>query len=134
MEVDPCELGVVVQHLLEVGHEPGRVGRVAVESAPQLVVDAAVGHCVQGPERHGQSTGIGTRPAVGAGRAAQQELDRHRLRELRRAAPPSPRGVEGRLECSDRRIELRTVRQRSCPGGRIRPGVTDQLFDQMGAG
>ena len=43
------EQRLVVEHLLEVRHEPERVDRVAVEPAPHLVVHASGGH---GVERH----------------------------------------------------------------------------------
>ena len=43
-DVQPGELGVVVEHLLEVRDVPRRVGRVAVEPAADLVVDPARGH------------------------------------------------------------------------------------------
>src|SRR5207247_2205450 len=36
------QLGVVVEHLLEVRHEPALVDRVAGKSAAQMVVDAAL--------------------------------------------------------------------------------------------
>src|SRR3712207_8926363 len=38
------ELGVVVQHLLEVRHGPGPLGAVAVEAAADLVVDRSEEH------------------------------------------------------------------------------------------
>ena len=46
------ELGVVVEHFLEVGDGPGAFGAVAVEAAAELVVDAALGHFSQ-RELHG---------------------------------------------------------------------------------
>jgi hypothetical protein len=45
--VDPQQLALVIEHLLEVGDQPARVGAVAVETAAELVVDAAAGHAVQ---------------------------------------------------------------------------------------
>ena len=42
------ELGVVIEHLLEVGRLPQAVGGIAGEAAAQLIVDAAHGHLVQG--------------------------------------------------------------------------------------
>ena len=41
VQVQPGEQGVVVQHLLEVGHDPLGVHRVAAEPAAQVVVDPA---------------------------------------------------------------------------------------------
>ena len=82
------QLGVVVEHLLEVGHQPGRVGRVAGEAAAELVVDAPGGHAVERRGEHRQRVGRV------AQRHPQHELERHRLRELRRATEASPRRVE----------------------------------------
>jgi hypothetical protein len=41
------QLRVVVQHLLEVRHQPDRVGGVACIAAAQVIVDAAVRHPLQ---------------------------------------------------------------------------------------
>ena len=48
---DAGELGVVVQHLLEVRDRPRRVDGVAVEAAADLVVDAAAVHAVERQQR-----------------------------------------------------------------------------------
>ena len=97
VEVHARELGVVVEHLLEVRHQPVGVGRVAMEAAAELVVDPAVGHRVERPPRDRE------RPRVaGRDRAPQQVLDRHRLRELRRAAPAAVARVE--LRARARRV------------------------------
>ena len=47
VEVGRGEEGVVVQHLLEVRHEPAVVDRVAVEAAADQVVHATGGHAVE---------------------------------------------------------------------------------------
>ncbi len=46
------ELGVVVEHFLEVRDVPVSVRRVAREPAAQMIVDAALGHFFQGVENH----------------------------------------------------------------------------------
>ena len=86
--VDPGELGVVVEHLLEMRDEPDGVRRVPMKPAAELVVDAAVRHAVECPARERQCSGIA------GGGSSEQELDRHRLRELGRATPAAVRGVE----------------------------------------
>ena len=43
VDEEPGQLGVVVEHLLEVGHVPAAIGAVAMETAPNLVVNAAIG-------------------------------------------------------------------------------------------
>ena len=48
LEVEPRDLGVVVEHLLEVRDQPARVDRVAMKPAADLVVDASVGHAAAG--------------------------------------------------------------------------------------
>ncbi len=47
VQVQATEQSIVVQHLLEMRHEPFRVNRIAVEAATELVVDAAIGHALQ---------------------------------------------------------------------------------------
>ena len=41
------ELGVVIEHLLEMRDEPARIGRVAGEPAAEMIVNAALGHRVE---------------------------------------------------------------------------------------
>ena len=69
--IDPRELGLVVEHLLEVGHQPVVVDGITVEAAPHLVVDAAPGHGAQGEECRGlRPPGPdGAGPGRAAGRA-----------------------------------------------------------------
>ena len=52
VQVGPGQERLVGEHLLEVGHEPAGVGRVAAEAADEVVVDAAGGHGVERPQRH----------------------------------------------------------------------------------
>ena len=102
VHVHARQLGVVVQHLLEVRNEPLGVRRVAMEAATELVVHPAVGHRVKRPTCHRE------RPLIaGGGVAAQQELDRHRLRELRRPAPAAICRVERRLDRGSGRVQQR---------------------------
>ncbi len=89
MQVDAGQLGIVVEHLFKVGHEPMVVNGVAVESAPQLIVHPATGHRLQGLGHHLQRPG-GTREVV----IAQQELEGHRLGEFRPIAPPAVDAVK----------------------------------------
>ncbi|GAA3047844.1 hypothetical protein GCM10020000_30040 [Streptomyces olivoverticillatus] len=89
VRVDAAQQRVVVEHLLEVRDGPGGVHRVAREAAAELVVDAAAGHGLAGGRRHLQG-GLG----AGAHMVAQQELQRHGRRELRRPAEAAAHGVE----------------------------------------
>ncbi len=126
MRVDAGELGVVVEHLLEVRDEPDRVGRVAVEAAAELVVDPAVGHRIETAPRDGERTRV-----PGRGRAPEEVLDRHRLGELGSASPPAVRGIEARLDRGRRRVE-------ECPRRRVagrRAGLLlDERVDEPRAG
>jgi hypothetical protein len=100
MRIDPCDLGVVVEHLLEVGHQPLGIGRIAVEPATELVPDPAVGHRVERSSGDRQRTAVACRHGP-----PQEELDRHRLGKLRCGAPAAVMRVERTLDRGDRRFE-----------------------------
>src|SRR5207253_10551503 len=38
------QLGIVVGHLLEMGHQPALIDRISMETAAELIVNAAAGH------------------------------------------------------------------------------------------
>ena len=97
VQVGPREQRVVVEHLLEVRHDPGRVDRVAREPAADLVIQTAGGHPAQRLQRH--------RPLA----AGQQELDHGRHRELGCAAPAAVLGVERAPQPRDGRVQPRRV-------------------------
>ena len=82
------ELGVVVEHLLEVGNVPRTVGGVPGEPPAHMVVDPALRHPVERDHHHLERVGHA------AQRLPQTELQRHRLRELRCAPEPAPAPVE----------------------------------------
>ena len=80
------ELGIVVEHLLEMRDQPLVVGGVAREAAAQMIVDAALAHAV---ERDGDGV---EQPCVGAlaQPAAPERLEhvgRGKFRRLAEAAP-----------------------------------------------
>ena len=92
VQVDPRELGVVVEHLLEVRHDPGAVDGVAREPARHLVVHAAARHRDEraggealGGRGGGAVAGRGRRAAAGtrrrwtAGTSARRRARRARL-------------------------------------------------------
>ncbi len=88
VRVDAAQKRIVVKHLLEVRDDPLPVHGVPCEPAPELVVDPAAGHRLAGVGGHLQRP-LGARPGV----VAQQELQHHRRRELRRPAEPAAHGV-----------------------------------------
>jgi hypothetical protein len=95
VQVGAREQRVVVEHLLEVGDEPLRVDGVTREAAADLVVDAAGCHRAQRP--------LGDLDVA----APEQELDRRRLRELRRMTEATVGGVERPPEPGDCLVEQR---------------------------
>ena len=103
-----------------------RVRRVPVEPAAELVVNPAIGHRVERAARDGQ------RPRV-AGRHVppEQVLDRHRLGELRGAAPAAVDRVERGLDPGRGGIQERLGRV--VRGGR-QPGRLHESLDQATAG
>ena len=112
--VDPQQQRVVVEHLLEVRHDPARVDAVAGETARELVVHAAAGHPPRRRRRQVQRL-----PRARALVVAQQELQRHRRRELRRATEPAVHRVELAGQCLHggvQRLRVETCR-RQCRGG-----------------
>ena len=126
VQVDPRELGVVVEHLLEVRDQPVRVGRVAMEAAAQLVAQAAVGHRLERASCEEERPRISGREVV-----AEQEFDGHRLRELRGAAPAAVRPVEGGLDgARSGRQQLR----RRVVAARLEAGLVDEPLHEPAAG
>ena len=84
--VEPGERRVVVEHLLEVRHEPRFVGRVPVEAAGQLVHQPAAGHPVERRDQH--------LARLVVGRALEEEEEVRGRRELGRRSEAAPLGVE----------------------------------------
>ncbi len=89
VQVAAGKLGVVVEHFFKMRDEPDRIDRVAVESAAEVIEYPAQGHPVERPQRRLQG-----RPVAGLGEASQQEVDRHRHRELGLVAPAAVLVVE----------------------------------------
>ena len=103
VEIHTGQLGVVVEHLLEVGHEPASVRGVAMETAAELIVDPAVRHLLEGEADH--RVGL----AVAGSDPTKEVLEGHRLRELRGAAPRSITPVEPGIQPGIDRPEERAV-------------------------
>jgi hypothetical protein len=125
VEVDPGEQGLVVEHLLEVGHQPRRIDAVAGEAPAHVVVDAPRGHGVERRLDGAAHLGLhaGSVSCVAGRQRAQQHVEAHRLRELRRAAEATARGVVLLEEVAD------DLRQRVRPGRRL-PGVEERRAPQ----
>ncbi len=120
VQVGRGQQGVVVEHLLEVRHQPSAVHRVAGEAAGQYVVHPPGRHPVQRRRHHRRRLGIAA-PAH-----PQQELERAGGRELGRAAEAAPLGVERRADRAgrgrQRRLGERAVGRAQPAGGGERRG------------
>jgi len=92
------KLRLVVEHLLEVGHEPLVVHRVAVEPSADMVVDPPPGHRAQGAPDHPGRLSPGLAPGALERRATQQEGEARRPGELGRATEAPVAGIEARGE------------------------------------
>ncbi len=111
VQVGAGEQRVVVEHLLEVGDEPGGVDRVAGEAAAELVVDAAGRHRVEsalddvGGTRGPAGTRARRRAGTWARRRSRRGACRLRCAKRRATASSSRRGsssVRRGLELADR--------------------------------
>ena len=80
--VSADELRLVVEHLLEVRHEPARIGGIAMEAATDLVVHAAADHRLQGVSDDGLHALI----INAANPGIEKKVETHRRWELRRPA------------------------------------------------
>ena len=89
--VDAQQLGVVVEHLLEVRDHPAPVDRVAREAAAELVVDPAARHRLAGRVEH-RVRGARRRcaPRAGAGTPAPSTAGTSARRRSRRGARRTP--------------------------------------------
>ena len=94
VEVGTTQRRLVVEHLLEVRYQPPGIDRVAVEAPSELVVHTAGGHGVERAQGD-----LARRSVAGADVVAQEMVEAHRLRKLRRAAEASelPVVVGGQL-------------------------------------
>jgi hypothetical protein len=108
--VGPGELGVVVEHLLEVGHGPCLVHGVAGKAPSELVVDSPQSHLVEGEL---QGVGHPRHPS----RHPQQELEHWGLRKLRCSSKASVLSVVGGEDLGGS-LEKEAVGKRLARGGR----------------
>src|SRR5437899_2675090 len=83
------EACVVVQHLLEVRHDPPRIRRVSMEASADLIVDAALRH-----RREGAGEDLPEALFLRPMETGHDPLHRPRVRELRLARDSAVRGVE----------------------------------------
>src|SRR5882724_1066676 len=72
MKIETRQQSIVVQHLLEVRHEPARVGGITMKTATQLIVDAPLSHLLTCMADYFQSLLI-----AGAVKSMEQKLKSH---------------------------------------------------------
>ena len=117
MDIDAQQLGVVVEHFLEVRNGPVSRHRIAREAAVELVEQRRAGHCCQAPTGHvpGRRRGLQARGVLASGvrsgcrrhavrghcGVTDQEFEHGRGRELRCAAEAAVGPVLGAGEGGD---------------------------------
>ena len=118
------KLRVVVEHLLEVRHEPSLVDRVAREAASELVVDAALAHPAQSQQEGPAGCSIPRACSV-----APEEFEHGGIGEFRRSPQPAIHAVHATGQAL--RVE---VERRGCdlPIRRGRLGVEDGRAQRLG--
>ena len=90
VEITAGQHGIVVQHFLEVRHEPLGIDAIAMESAAEMVVDAACRHVIERDDDHLQQRFVPRSPP-----ASQQEVEVRGVGKLGRGAETAQAVVEG---------------------------------------
>jgi hypothetical protein len=111
-QIEPRQLRVIVEHLLEVRDEPARVHGVAMEATADLVVHPPLSHAATGEDDRLEELGPSRRAVL-----AQHQLENLGVGKLRRAAESAPVGVDVREQrlggaTGQRRIERRARQRR----------------------
>ena len=93
VEIRAGELGLIVEHLFKMRDVPETIHGVAVEAAPEMIVHAALGHLLEGKERHVERV----LPYVSllAGGNAKEQIERNWMRKFRRPAEAAQFIIEG---------------------------------------
>ena len=115
------ELGVVVEHLLEMRHEPALVDRIAREAAAEVVVDAALADALERVlDQLEEALVAGAQP-----RPPDQLVER-RIGEFRRAAKPAVGRIERAADPLGQPVELGRADHHLA----LRPGLMRQPLHQ----
>src|SRR5437660_4354062 len=83
------QLGIVVGHLLEMGHQPALIDRISMETAAELIVNAAAGHFFERGLHSKQQLRV-----AGGLIAFEEQVDGGRVREFGAAAKSAVVRVE----------------------------------------
>ena len=118
------ELGVVVEHLLEMRHQPALVDRIAREAAAEMIVNAALAHMLERVlDRLEETRVAAARPG------APEEFEDRALRKFGRAAQTAVDGIEHVADLHRRRVELLEPEDDLAR----RPRLVGELRQQRGA-
>ena len=129
------QLGLVVEHLLEMRHAPLGVDRIAVKSAADMVAHPSERHRAQRLDRHQQRRLRAAAAGRAAGVLAQQQQQFRGTRKLRRLAESAVPGIEGELELFDGDVQRLRIRdQRLLAGLSSRRGDELQTIEQLAGG
>ncbi len=93
-EADLRELGLIVEHFLEVGDMPFGVDGIAMKTAAEMIVHAAAGHFAEGVKRHAEGRFGFVGGAVFLRGEMEKEFEIDRARKFRRAAEAPLAGVK----------------------------------------
>ena len=118
------QLGVVVEHLLEMRHQPLFIDRIAGKAAAEMVVDAAGAHPFQAVLDRLEKARVG-----GAHAGAPEHLHNRRLRKFRRPAQAAIHGVEHIADLGRRAVEF----ARPDDDFALRPRLVGEPRQQRGA-
>ena len=114
LQIGHCQQGVVVEHLLEVGHQPPPVGGIPGKAAAHMVEEPAPVHMLQGTLRHLPRPHVSRPPGV-----AEQEQKIMCSRELGGLAKAAPLPVKH--PAKERRPGLHQLPFRYAGPGRLLP-------------
>ena len=95
------QLRVVVEHLLEMRHQPALVDRIAREAAAEMIVDAALADVVERDLDGGEVARF-----AGAQARAPEKLEQRGLRKFRRAARAAIDRIDDAAELARGVVEL----------------------------
>ena len=107
------QLRIVVQHLLEMRHQPEGVGGISGITAAEVIVDAALRHAVEHQVQRLLPLG-----RAGAERVLPQEPENRRVGEFRRALQPAVLRIVQPQQRRRDRIQMHRRRQVARIGGR----------------
>jgi len=120
VQIQLSQLRIVVEHLLEMRHQPFGIDGVAREAAAQLIVDTAGGHAIARVEHH--ADGLAVVEPFGV---AQECLGLAGLRKFRGAAKAAVAGSYACLKSAPALRRISAVTPEPTAMNRSRPSAPD---------